>query len=131
MSSDFNKSSLYHTSSEENAEAQSLEAQRITAEEAERLFMSFVEKEYTDGLRWIFAEIRRKAASGNDMIRFPIDGDPSAGVLHTAGPGLGSRDSVQWRRVQTYLGKLGYAVSSDANAHYATVGWSSSRRPHP
>ena len=141
MSSDFNKASpgsrLQNQVSGGNGlagQASSWEGVpvsdvRLTAEEAEERFMSFVEQLYPEELHWLFAEINKMAMKGGSAITFPLVRQPRQGRARVL-PGYGSTSDIRWKRIEVYLGKLGYSVSNNPNEIQTKIDWSNPRRLH-
>ena len=142
MSSDFNKASPGNedTTHKQDWEIVPVSDVRLTAEEAEEQFMSFVEQQYPEQLHWLFTEIRKKARDG--ATKFTVYFHPQQ--QHTPPffrqqtlnppnhvPGGGSNGSQAWIRITSYLGKLGYSVTnSPKSRNTSTIDWSNPRRLH-
>ena len=142
MSSDFNKASPANedTTPKQDWEIVPVSDVRLTAEEAEEQFMSFVEQQYPEQLHWLFAEIRKKAGDGATrfIVYFhpPQQHNPPFSPQQTLYPpnhvpGVGQSNTQPWIHITSYLGKLGYSVTNNRKSPTAsTIDWSNPRRLH-
>ena len=69
---------------------------RLTAEEAEERFMSFVEQLYPEELHWLFAEINKMAMKGGSAITVLLCPSTSTRAS-TVLPGYGSTSDIRWK----------------------------------
>ena len=108
MSSDFNKASPGNedTTHKQDWEIVPVSDVRLTAEEAEERFMSFVEQEYPEELHWLFAEIRKMATKEGVQSPSRLFGDLDK-CEQGCFRGYGSTTDIRWKRIEVYLGKLG------------------------
>ena len=134
MSSDFNKASPGNedTTPKQDWEIVPVSDVRLTAEEAEERFMSFVEQEYPEELHWLFAEIRKKVRDGREKITIYFSQyNTSSRPQETESvlPGVGYNNDLRWKRIASYLGKLGYTETKPLRgSNRTTLEWSNPRR---
>lgn len=136
MSSDFNKANPGNddTTHKQDWEIVPVSDVRLTAEEAEEQFMSFVEQKYPEELHWLFAEIRKKVRDGREKITIYFSTRNTASrpqETESVLPGVGYNNDLRWQRIASYLGKLGYTEPKPLRGSTRTIlEWSNPRRLH-
>ena len=132
MSSDFNKANPDSTVGGHQISDAPLSDVLLSAEDAERNFMNFVEETYAPHLHWLFDLLNRESRAGNEQVTFHLNMRPLRHQPNNPLPVMdlfmGWANDPNWKKIASYLGKLGYTVRNHGTQATVTIEWSNPRR---